>query len=265
MLDNHTVDEQYTVSALDRYTFAWAGQTLRLVRSQKLLSLETIPKLHLRIRSAFLEKYVGGRRNDRDHLPKTLLRVHGLSLIFQTFFALGSTVAQFAPQVVMFALLKLLEQKADSSDITKGAWALVIALCLSILVSAWGEAWTHWISISRLGLPLRTELAAMVFSKATRRKDVKGTVSQSEQKSEATPPDDADGVNGSSQTGSDSSDPAQEDLQQSRQRTINLVVSKFVALRKSLLMLVQGRGCGARCRLCDEFLHFPLDHRGNGD
>ena len=223
-LDNYAVDGQYTVSALGRYTFAWAGKTLRLARAKNKMSLEAIPKLHLRIRSAFLERHVSGLRKDKDHLLKTLLLAHGSALFFQTCFAVASSIVQFAPQAVMFALLKLLEQKADVSEFTRAAWPLVFALGLAILVSAWGEAWTHWMFITRLGLPLRTELAAMVFSKATRRIDVKGVQTQNEQIPEGTPLIPADAVQASSQNAGEASDAMEEGVQKSRQGTINLVV-----------------------------------------
>ena len=235
VLNTAAVDEQYTVSAFGRYTFAWAGKTLKLARKDT-LGLEAIPKLHLRIRSAFLENHIRGLRKEGDHLLQTLLFAHGRTLGFQTFFALGACIIQFAPQLVMFALLRLLEQKTDTSDFTTTAWALVLALGFAILVAAWAEAWTHWIVTTRLGLPLRTQLAAMVFFKAIRRKDVKGAT-----KSEDSSPVTAHGNHGPSPSEESSSKSTQEDLQQSRQGTINLMVSDEVKeIAPSLLIFFQG-------------------------
>ena len=221
---NHPVDGQYTVSALGRYTFAWAEQTLGMARKDT-LELSAIPRLHLRIRSAFLEYHIKEFGSDGDHLLRTLFSAHGSTLAFQTIFALGTSVVQFAPQLVMFALLKLLEQKADTLEFTIAAWALVLALGLAMLAAAWAEVWTHWIVDSRLGLPVRTELAAMIFSKATRRKDVKGARTQDEPSPESLSFDIPGDRYGAPQSEGDSSNPAHEDEHQSRQGTINLIVS----------------------------------------
>ena len=225
VLNGHPVDGQYTVSALHRYTFAWAGDVLRLARFNKSFDLENIPKLHLRVRSMYLEGYFRDLRKDKDHLLKTLLLAHAPALVFQTFFAIGSCILQFAPQVVMFALLKLLEQRANIPGFTRAAWALVLALGLATLASAWGEAWTHWMFISRLGIPIRSELSALVFSKATRRKDVKGVQTQKEHVSQETPPVPADALEVSSTLKGAAPDASEEGMQKSRQGTINLVVS----------------------------------------
>ena len=224
-LDGHTIDGQYTVSALSRYTFAWAEEVLRLARLNKSLDLGAIPKLHLRIRSVYLESHLRHLGKDKGHLLKTLILAYAPALIFQTFFAVGSAILQFAPQLAMFALLKLLEQRADTPGFAKAAWALVLALGFAILSSSWSEAWTLWMFVSRLGIPIRSELSAMVFSKATRRKDVKAVETNKEQNFEGTFPMPADVVEASSSMKGSAPDASEESLQKSRQGTINLVVS----------------------------------------
>ena len=225
VFNGRAVDGQYTVSAFRRYTFAWAEEVLKLARSNRPLDIETIPKLHLRARSIYLEGHFRGMKKEKEHLLKTLLLAHAPALIFQTLFAIGSSILQFAPQLVMFALLKLLEQRADIPGFTRAAWVLVLALGLAILASAWTESWTFWMFISRLGIPVRSELSAMVFSKAMRRKDVKAVRTQKEQISEGASHLPADTVEASLPMKSASLDASEEGLQKSRQGTINLVVS----------------------------------------
>ncbi len=235
------VDGQYTVSALGRYTYVWAGATLVLARRKKTLGLEDLPKLHVQGRSAYRQGYFSTLKT-RDQLWKTLMFGHLAELLFQTLFTTFQSAAVFMPQLVMYQLLKRLEVRTKGDLADRATWALVIALGLAILVQAWSQAWLAWIVWARLGQPVRTELSAMIFSKATRRKDVKAM-----QKSKAT---DLDVVNGTSvpttfvgtkdQISAEADPPSgsspgqaemakaddvlEEDIQKSRQSTINLVV-----------------------------------------
>ena len=225
MHDDLLVDGQYTVSALARYTFAWAGPTLNLAKSIPKLELTDIPLLHLHSRSFYLEQFFD-RQIIGDHLLKRLLLTHWLEISFQTLFAIGMATAGFLPQLAMLGLLRLLEQKSEDPAFYRSAWALVIGLGLAVLIQSWSEAWLHWIVYSRLALTLRTELSAMIFTKAMRRKDVKGVAEEvdiaktdvTQAKSAETPakPDD-----------SDATGDLEEGLQKTRQATINLVVRLF--------------------------------------
>lgn len=236
------VDGQYTVSALGRYSFSWAGVTLVLARNKKTLSLDDLPKLHVEGRSVHLQKYFMTLKK-RDHLWKTLVFAHLPEILFQIVFTTFMSAAQFLPQLVMYQLLKRLESRAKGDSADRATWGLVATLGLAILMSAWSQNWLLWIVLARLGLPVRTELSVMIFAKATRRKDVKGV----QKPKRAT---DTDVVNRTSvpiafagsndqetaQTDSMSgSSPGQaeevkveaksdEDVQKSRQSTINLVV-----------------------------------------
>ena len=100
-----------------------------------------------------------------------------------------------------------------------------------------------WIVWARIGQPIRTELSAMIFDKATRRKDVKG-VQKAKQVTEVdtvhatgvpvalSETDDQNNAETQPVSGSVPSqagiakveDSSEEDVQKSRQSTINLVV-----------------------------------------
>lgn len=239
---DHTVEGQYTVSALSRYTFGWAGKMLSLVRNKKTLDLTDLPKLHFKARSAYLEDNFESKKK-RGSLWKGLIIVHYPEIIFQSSYAIVQSAAQFAPQLAMYWLLKTIEGRSNGAQTAKVAWVFVLALGLSIVFASWGQAWAHFIAYARLGLPVRSELSAMIFSKATRRKDVKGVqkanISADLHTAAATVPVE---VNGSSPlNASDSSpvaaiDPArgvkgktgtsdEENIEKTRQSTINLVVS----------------------------------------
>lgn len=214
------VDKQYTVSVTHKYNFSWAGETLAAASANNGLNLADLPFLHLRLRSAYLE---GMFRNSakRDRLWKALLYNHHRELGFQTFFAILQATTNFAPTLVMYELLKLLEQASEDSRITRPGWPLVFALGFSILVSSWGEAWLHWIVFSRLGLPIRSELSAMIFTKATRRKDVRGKEIKDRKPTGFVQ---TAGIKSSEDFESDVQDDTEEDVRKSRQNTVNLVV-----------------------------------------
>ena len=239
---DHLVDGQYTASSLGRYTFSWAGPILALARHKKTLDSDDLPKLHLRGRSAHLQKEFGSKRK-RSHLWKDIIVVHYAEILFQTFFAVAQSAAQYVPQISMYLLLTTIERRNKDMPTSETAWVYVVTLGLSIVLASWGQAWAHFIAYARLGQPVRTQLSAMIFVKATRRKDVKD-VQRSKNSAargdsytaipaEPLSPVPQTTVEQSSETSLDpvpthdvvTSDSAEEDIQKTRQSTINLVVS----------------------------------------
>ena len=236
------VDGQYTVSAFGRYAFVWAGVTLVLARKKKTLGLDDMPKLHVGGRSAYRQEYFSTLKT-RDQLWKTLVFAHLPELLFQTVLTALSSAVQFIPQLVMYQLLKRLESRTQGVSADKATWGLVAALGLAIILSGWIQNWLYWIVWARLGQPVRTELSAMIFGKATRRKDVKGVqkIGQAtdieatngssiptafpgtnDQKTVETHP--VSGANPGQTETAKVEEVSEEDVQKSRQSTINLVV-----------------------------------------
>ena len=239
---DRAVDGQFTVSALSRYTFSWAGKMLALARNTETLDLTDLPKLHAKARSDYLQGNLESKKK-KGSLFKNLMITHSAELVFQTIYAIVQSAAQFAPQIALYWLLKTIERSSADTQTAKVAWVFVLALGLSIVFASWGQAWAHFIAYARLALPVRSELSAMIFSKATRRKDVKGvqkantpadlevtlaTVPREINKS--SPPnaivagpgttiDPAPGIEITAETADE------EDIQKTRQNTINLVVS----------------------------------------
>lgn len=240
---NHVIDGQYTVSAVSSYAFGFAGRVLSLARNKKSLDLVDLPKLHLWGRSSFLLQYFGAMTAKNDRLWKSIMYAHYPEVLFQTAWAIMQAALQFAPQFAMYKLLQLLEQRAQGASVENAAWGLVVALGASIMLASWTQAWEHWICYARLSQPVRTELSAMIFSKSLRRKDVKdlgqakktpgpespdtllitnvpGGASQTDPMSEV----EVEDMN-HHRTKKVSQDEGNEDIQKTRQSTINLVVS----------------------------------------
>ncbi|KAL8960706.1 MAG: hypothetical protein Q9193_002632 [Seirophora villosa] len=167
------VDGQFTVSMLDRWTFSWADELLSFAKKNHGLDMVHLPRLHLRVRAEYLEKNFGMKKRC-SMLWKDLLRTHRLELAGQSLLAMSQGIIQFTPQLAMYKLLGLLEQRSKGEVIADEAWLWVAGLGVSIVVTAWVEAFMHWVSWARMGSPTRSELSALIFSKSTRRKDVKG-------------------------------------------------------------------------------------------
>lgn len=167
------VDGQYTVSTLNRWTFAWADELLTFAKRNHGLDLVHLPQLHLRLRSEYLEKLFAKEKRS-NILWRDLFRVHRLELVGQSLLAMSQGILQFTPQLAMYKLLELLEQRSKGAAVANEAWIWVAALGISIIVTAWVEAFLHWVVWARLGSLIRSELSALIFSKSTRRKDVKG-------------------------------------------------------------------------------------------
>ena len=236
------VDGQYTVSALGRYTFSWAGPILAIARHKKTLDPEDLSILHLRARSAHLQKDFESKRK-RGHLWRGLIIAHYPEILFQSIYAVVQSAAQYVPQISMYLLLRTIEGRPKGTPTSKMAWIFVVTLGLSIIFASWAQAWTHFIGYARLGQPVRSELSAMIFVKATRRKDVKGVQKAKDLAvlgdrsttiaAEPHGPIPQTTIEQSPENGLDPAltrdiqepDKAEEDIQKTRQSTINLVVS----------------------------------------
>ena len=229
--DGQPVDEQFTVSALSRYTFTWGGEILRYARTNKGLDLTDLPKLDHHSRSEILQKEFLSRKQ-KNRLWKSVLSAHAPALIQQWILTILQSFAQFGPQFAMYKLLQLLEQRSEGASVARVAWAWVVGLGVSMLISSWIEAWLFWLVWSTLGIPIRAELSALIFSKSMRRKDVKGVgkakgmASNNANGDGAVIVNDASGVKGEDTVQKPAEDDKVEDdegLQKSRQSTINLV------------------------------------------
>ncbi|KAL9583871.1 MAG: hypothetical protein Q9212_002450 [Teloschistes hypoglaucus] len=167
------LDGQFSVSALSRWTFSWAGQILTFAKHNHGLDMLHVPQLHLRLRARYLESLFNTKRRS-NILWRDLLQAHRLELVGQWLLAATQGVVQFTPQLAMYKLLELLERRSEGEAAANRAWTWVAALGIAIVVTAWLESYMMWVVWARMGSPIRSELSALIFSKSTRRKDVKG-------------------------------------------------------------------------------------------
>jgi ABC-type multidrug transport system fused ATPase/permease subunit len=172
--EDQLVEQELSVSLLGRFSFAWAGGLLKYVVKNKDLELHDIPKLAISQRAAFRrERFEGAKKNRK--LWVAIIFAHAGPLAIQMIFTMATCVLSFGPQVALFQILKSLELRGTPYWNLEACYLWVLALGGSMVLSSSVEAWMYWIAISRVAVPINTELSALVFAKAMRRKDVKHT------------------------------------------------------------------------------------------
>ena len=170
-VDEKPVDRQKTVSALSYILLAWSWDVLNIARAKQDLKVDDLPLLHHKTRSSYLLQWYGSEA-DKRALWRTLLYMNSAELAFQTLFAMLSAAIQFAPQLLLYQILRRLEDAEERPDPVDMSF-LVVGLGITVILSSWGDTWNDWIGFSRIGIPTYAGLAALVFAKSTRRKDVK--------------------------------------------------------------------------------------------
>ena len=171
-LDGTIVDQQYTVSLLCRFTFSWVNGLLQRATQKKSLEIGDLPALPLSVRPETLHiRFEQVRRG----IPiwKSLIIAHWKSFVLQITLALASCTLSFGPEVALYEILKCLESRGSDSWNASRSWMWVIAMGCFMLLSSSIDSWLFWIVYSKIGVPIYEELAAMVFAKSMRRKDIK--------------------------------------------------------------------------------------------
>lgn len=174
----------YTVSALDRYSFAWVAHLIRLAHKTKRLDLDDLPKMDHLTRSKDLSDSWTKKHHPRVLWIEVIL-AHKWAFVIQWILTLVQAFGNFAPQFVNFHLLKLLEDRIPDTPVNKEAWTWVVVLTITTIGSSWIESWLFWISWSELAIPIRSQLSALIFQKSLRRKDVKGATKSKIERSDS--------------------------------------------------------------------------------
>ncbi|POS75874.1 hypothetical protein DHEL01_v205730 [Diaporthe helianthi] len=173
--DGQFVDRQYTVSALQRYSFSWARDLLFKAKKEGTLEYGDLPALHGAARTEPLLNHffhVCNHSRWQSLWIKVFLAHKGL-FCQQWALTIASSFALYAPQLCMLKILRLLEDRQPEFTVAS-IWFWVAALGLSKTLQVAVESWLEWINWAMLSVPVRSQLAAMIFQKSLRTKDVKG-------------------------------------------------------------------------------------------
>ncbi|KAF8846826.1 P-loop containing nucleoside triphosphate hydrolase protein [Acephala macrosclerotiorum] len=168
------VDRMSTGSALVRYSFAWCEHLLVLAGKKKTLDLNDLPKMDHYTRSKDLSE-AWLRMKHSGKLWISVFLTHKRAFVTQWVLTLIQAFGTFAPQFVLLHILRILEKRQAAMAVSSEAWIWVVALGLSTILSSWIDDWLFWISWSEIAIPVRSQLSALIFQKAMRRKDVRGT------------------------------------------------------------------------------------------
>ena len=223
------VDRQNTVSLLSRYSFSWPLNILSKAAKLDELQVTDLPVVPDSTRSKTLRRNFDAIGTD-EPVWKKILKAFKWSFITLWTLASITSVTGFGPQLVLYSILRTLEERDAGYTVTGKLWGLAAALGGSIALTSWIEAWMYWTTMSRLAIPIMEQLAAVVFSKSTRRKDVMGA----RKKKEETNSEDTNGSilidEGAGPKGEDHAvkkdgqeDEEDEDVLKSKQSTINLI------------------------------------------
>ncbi|ESZ91235.1 putative ABC bile acid transporter [Sclerotinia borealis F-4128] len=170
------VDGQLTVSAIERYSFSWTQSLLTRAKVEGRLEYEDLPALDQAGRSDELLSQISELTKRRSRsLWLTVFRAHRAKFFLQWSLTIASGFALYAPQLCMLQILTLLEQRGDAHFNSLDVWFWVVALGLAKMAQVVVESWLEWTNWALLSVPVRSQLAAMIFRKSLRTKDIKGT------------------------------------------------------------------------------------------
>ncbi|KAL2855667.1 hypothetical protein BJX68DRAFT_264021 [Aspergillus pseudodeflectus] len=175
--EGQVVDQEFSASAYNRFTYGWATTLLRYASANKGLTINDLPKLPFAARAETvhlrLEGFLGGRK-----LWVALVRRHMRALIVQGLLSLVVCVLGFGPQVALYKILTTLEAREVLSGDSVEAWVWVCGLGVLLALSSSIESWLWWLIYSDLWVPIYEGLSGLVFAKAMRCKDVKAAKSE---------------------------------------------------------------------------------------
>jgi len=219
--ETRPVDGQWTVSIFSCLTFGWASEFLAKTATQKKLTFDDFPALiHTKRARTLYDRFNSMLGHGRGMLAMMCLSFLP-SLCVSYILTVLESIIVISPQYGMYTLLRLLEARDAGADITVEAAFWVVFLALAIIASGLNSNHVWWVGIGSISVPIRAQLSAVIFAKAMRRKDVKGT--SGEEKSTG---DVANLTAEQLETVPEKEDPnktLEENLQKSRQGVVNLI------------------------------------------
>ncbi|KAF2664412.1 ATP-dependent bile acid permease [Microthyrium microscopicum] len=172
-LNGVPVDAQWGQPAWSRYTYAWANPMLAKARKKK-LDHDDLPQLdHTNRAGDLFERFNAQKKRKSLTLMIIISILPGF--IRQQFFTLLDAFFNVAPQLALFQLLRILEQKDAGMPVQRIGIFWAFGLGLLSAVSGYIAARTWWYSESSIFVTLAMEFGAIIFAKSMRKKDVKGT------------------------------------------------------------------------------------------
>ncbi|KAK2594786.1 hypothetical protein QQS21_007473 [Conoideocrella luteorostrata] len=166
------VDNEWSTTVLSRYTWSWVNDLLKTARRKGDLDPKDIPRPDHSIRAESLVE-AWNKANYRGDLLQSLLKAYGGRLVFQWIVIVIRCIIGIGPFWTMLQLIQMLEDRDAGIAAPRELWGLVFLMGFFTLAESWLDGWVMWFSITKLFAPVRGQLAALIFEKSLRRKNVK--------------------------------------------------------------------------------------------
>lgn len=164
------VDQEHTVSLWSRLTFGYITPFVRYIGRNQGLTTEEFPQLPSEARCENLYVILQKAHRRGQSLFLTLCKAHFRALILQVTLSLASGLLSFGPQIVLYRILRGLEDRSSGNS---EVWAGVLGVTMCLASSL--NSWLWWTTYSQLAIPIYSELLALQYSKIMRRKVVHRT------------------------------------------------------------------------------------------
>ncbi|RBQ81954.1 hypothetical protein FVER53590_00524 [Fusarium verticillioides] len=168
------VDEQWTVSAFNRYTWSWVDPLLSFAVKKNDLDASDVPHVDRTLRAADLkEDWLASK--PQGSLFRSLFWAYKGSFMVQLSLTVFRNILALLPFWTMLRVINILEQRdvGLSGASNFELWILIFAMAGFNLLDAWVEGWVFWYSFASIALPIRSQLSTLIFEKSLRRKNVK--------------------------------------------------------------------------------------------
>lgn len=161
------VDRQASSSFWSVVTFSWAGNLLQLATKKQKLEYDDLPRLPHSARTKNLQAKLESALESHG-LIGALLRVHYPAFILQQLLTFTNACMSFAPQVGLLGILRSLErfQRGESDRWAPIPWVLMLGGVM--VLSSFLESWLYWLVISKISIPVREQMSAVIYAKAMR-------------------------------------------------------------------------------------------------
>ena len=170
--DGKLVERQRKVSVLSRIAFNWPTAILDLAQSRQ-LDMTDLPSMDSTARSRDRHEAFMTLKRGRK-LWQRLFFAHWPQFIMSWTIVLLQSLFSFVPRLAVLSLLRILERRTGAGkDLYIEAWLWVAVLAVSNILATVLDTQMTWTMWSELGIPIRSELGALIFSKAMKRKDSK--------------------------------------------------------------------------------------------
>ncbi|KAM3464385.1 hypothetical protein NHJ6243_002441 [Beauveria neobassiana] len=207
-------------------TIGWVSEDVPLVRTAARhgdLNHDDVPSMENYARASHLTmQWI--RANHRGNLVKSLFSTYWRELMLLWVSVLIRSIVGVGPFWAMSQLIQRLERLDPETQTEPSLWVFPLLIGLFTFSEQWIASRIMWQSIKNIFAPVRGQLSALIFAKALRRKDIKGTADVGDHDGShgtANATDDDDET--TKQTRKAKAQEQAEDVSKSRQAIMNLI------------------------------------------